>query len=447
MNKENKSFLKDSLIILIIGIIVNAFCFFIGTIYSKAANISSSLPYLCQSENSFYNQEEIDNILSLINERYPESDIYNKKFIISLGAEYQWYDYNNYIEVPTYRVYVLPDNNIYGTTWSSNSNFQNFVFDNSSFYIDLAIVPFTSYTCMPTTLQPNNMNISKSTSSGVSNFRLFGSYSPHTINNNFYQVVVPGWNYPVYTNYAIQTTDPTGETGLILSFSTGIIPGEFTDLPPLEDILNNISNSYTPHTNDTPPTYDSSISDGQNISNAINGHSQNMNNAINNLGNNIKNWFDNMQRKLTDTTNAILGGLHNGFATINQNFKDFFGAKIDFIIEKLEYLIEPLSLEELTDNLNNSSFSSDLLGSIDLLESFKSSFTSGTEPNTCTFTLDFTNSFYNFGVCTFSLDWLLPIRPIIRLFLGGLCVYSLIVSIFTSLNTFIGGTSSINDDI
>lgn len=445
---KDKKFLKEIAIILLVGAIVNGACFLLCTLTGHCANLVSVLPYLPQNENTFFDETMVNTVLEEINNKYPSDDIYNQKYIISLGAEYSWYTYNDYVQIPTYRVYIIPNSDNVASTWSSGANFENFVFDNSNYWIELNVIPWTSYTVRPNNINGFHYSCSKSTSSGVTSLRLFGAYSPISISNNFYDIQVPGWNYPVYVNVPITTTDSQLTTGYVLSYNTDIIyPGDFTDLPSLNDILNNISNSFTPHSNNTPPSYDSNLSDGENISNSIDSLADNLNNAINNLGSNLKSWFDNLQKKLTDTTNAILGGMHDGFSTLNQNFKDFFGAKLDAILNKLDYFQEPFSAEDLAENLNNAHFSSDFLGLITTIGSFSTAFTSGSEPNSCSFTLDFSHSYYDFGVCEFSLDWILPFRSTIRLIVGCLCVYSLIVSIFTSLNTYIGGTSSINDDI
>lgn len=450
MNKENKSFLKDILIILIIGIIVNAFCFLIVTIHSKAASDSFNLPFIVPTENDTYNESEVNNCLDAIRQAYPDDDL-SGNYIVFKGAETYWWDYSTNIPCLTYSFYFIPENTN-SSNWGQTGSQITPTFDNftlfSNDYIDWMLPSGTRiYSCTYRNIGTlyNGVAVNKSSSTGYRRF--FSGEVVHIENAKFdfyyYQ------NYPVYSTTALFTNDNFNNQGAFLSVpgSGNLSPGDFTDLPDIDDLLNDITNNYTPHTNNPPPTYDSSLSDAQNITNAITGHANNINGAINNLGNNIKNWFDNLQDRLTQGFNSVSQNVWNGFKTLMENIKDFFGVKIDFIIEKLEYFTEPLSLEELTENLNNGAFSSDLLGVFVSVESFKNSFTSGTEPISCSFTLDFSNAYYDFGVCNFSLDWLLPFRPIIRLFLGGLCVYSLIVSIFTSLNTYIGGTSSINDDI
>lgn len=372
---KDKKFLKECAIILIVGLIINSACFFMCFITGHCANLISVLPYLPQNENTFFDETMVNTVLEEINNKYPNDDIYSKKYIISLGAEYNWYTYNDYVQVPTYRVYIIPNADNIASTWSSGANFENFVLNDSNFWVELNVIPWTSYSVQPSMLNSFHYYVSKSTSEGLTSLRLFGSYNPVTISNRFYDIQVPNYNYPIYVNTAITTTDPQLTTGYILSYSTGdIYPGDFTDLPSLNDILNNISNSYTPHSNNSPPSYDNTLSDGENISNSIDSFADNLNDAINNLGSNIKSWFDNLQQKLTDTTNAILGGIHDGFATINQNFKDFFGAKLDAILDKINYITQPLDRSSILSGLENEDFYSDFIDLKDFHEELDSLF-------------------------------------------------------------------------
>lgn len=61
--KENKSFIKECLIILFVGIIVNATCFLMSTIYSKAENVQY-FPF-----ESGYNENNINVNQSFIDEQ------------------------------------------------------------------------------------------------------------------------------------------------------------------------------------------------------------------------------------------------------------------------------------------------------------------------------------------------------------------------------------------
>lgn len=424
MKKENKSFLKECLIILFVGVIVNAGCFFLCSFTGHCSTLTDSqyFPFLSSENpnNIYYNSEFIE-------EQFNNGAVFIKVYPDNRGRNRLWYA-------------VLTD-----ITYSNadDSSVLLAEINNNLYQFSLFWYPSAPLTYKAKFYYEDLSNHSFTLSSTDNNTlgQFYSMDSTLYNNNNLY-----------FAKYSIEyNTYGSGQYVIVVADNINV--GDFSELPEIDEILNNISNSWQPPSSVTGHALPSSPTENPNntpfqerkeffeyIANTI---TQN----FGNLGYNLVNWFNGIQQKLTDGFNSVSQNIYNGFKTLMDNIKDFFGTKLDFIIDKFNYITEPLSLEDLTTNLNNCSFSSDLLGVIVSVESFKSSFTSGTEPNSCSFTLDFSNAFYNFGVCTFSLDWLLPIRPIIRLFLGGLCVYSLIVSIFTSLNTYIGGTSSINDDI
>ena len=441
-------FLKDCLITIIFGLIINFSLFFLCSITGHCANeVISVLPYLPQNENTFYDETMINTVLSEIDNKYPNDDIYSQHIIVSLGAEYNWYTYNDYIQVPTYRVYVIPNPVNIASTWSSGSNFGNFQMDNSNYWLELNIIPWTSYT-----VQPNYQGsvlhyaVSKSNSSGVTSVRLFGAFSPVTINNSFYNVQVPNYNYPVYCNCAITTTDPTLVTSTVLSYYTGeVYPGDFVDLPPLENILNNITNSWNNSTDTTLPNTDNNASVSDNLRNFLSTMQVNISNSINNLGSNIKSYFDKVQQKLTDTTNAILGGIHDGFATLNQNFKDFFGAKLDAILDKLEDIKnaltgEDLTMQDLKEEFENTAMFSDYEDITDMADTFKSTFDIS-EPLTYKIPIHFEDiPSLNYNKTEYiDLDVITPVKSLLRTFMWALCTYSIFITILDAIPNYING--------
>ncbi len=431
MKKENKSFFKECIIILFVGIIVNVACFFLCSITGHCENEFYPVSTGVNAPLGAFTEQEI---LEMCNNysAFPSDYYYvirvtaSPNNVYPLNARYDVIVFDkslyNTEHLSTFPIYIEVSNDGY---------FQfhlNPLYDNDLYNVKMYYMQSYSGTTSDLQLRAGAINN-------------LSAYSPLVDNKTTY-----------YFNISVPK-DYVTNNEYVLKYTETINVGDFSELPGIDEILNNISNSWQPPSSVTGHALPSSPTENPNntpfqerkeffeyIANTI---TQN----FGNLGYNLANWFNGLQQKLTEGFNSVSQNVYNGFKTLMDNIKDFFGSKLDFIIDKFNYITEPLSLEELTTNLNNGSFSSDLLGVIVSVESFKSSFTAGSEPNSCTFTLDFTNAFYNFGVCTFSLDWLLPIRPIIRLFLGVLCLYSLIVSIFTSLNTYIGGTSSINDDI
>lgn len=431
---KNKNYIKETLLLLLGGIIINLACFFMGTLYSNAATLpTGSLPYNV-TEYKDLNPILTDSVISAL---YNDTNV--SSYLASCDNYIMYIDdvFNSSgranIEI---RIIKNPyTDNIYDSNW-------DFLSQRVLYYGTWGLVNI--YLSSDGSIYRVQW---RGTNENNTSFQLLGAPVP-TLNTNVNLEFTP--RYP----FAIKSTvyDVTGNNYVFVN-AIQIIPGEFTDLPGLDEILNNLNNNWeapssgTGHALPNQPTENPNNSDFQNRLQMFDYLKDSFNSIIGNLGYNLKNWFDNLMGKMVEGFNSVSQNVYNGFKTLMDNIKDFFGPKIDAIIEKFNYITEPFDTNKLTQNLNNSDFSSDFLGLTTTISTFGTAFTSGTEPSSCSFTLDFSNSYYNFGVCDFSLDWILPFRSAIRLIVGCLCVYSLIVSIFTSLNTYIGGTSSINDDI
>lgn len=428
---KDKNFLKEIAIILIVGFIINIACFFLCSITGHCATVDTLL-YFPMSQGD---GEITQDVMSLVNQ-------YDEQLHWSEYSGDAWYrvvfahqQYNSQGVGGT--VFICCLYSLSEPKCELNS-------DNHTFYIEnLPVTTNGAYIYELTRYGNGTVNINNRTGwiqNGRVNQALQSSqYHPNTYSDRYSY-------FSNFTMFFYQNND-------VCLYGPPVDIGEFEDLPPLDSLLNNIQNSWEPpssttgHALPSAPQENSNNNDFQNRLQMFDYLKDSINAIIGNLGYNIKNWFDNLQQKLTQGFNSVSQNIYNGFATLMQNIKDFFGPKIDAIIDGISWFFEPLSFEELSDTLNNGAFTSDFLSLKTSAVSFGQGLTSGSEPQSCSFTLDFSNGYYNFGVCTFSLDWILPFRSVIRLILGCLCVYSLLISVFTSLNTYIGGTSSINDDI
>lgn len=428
---ENKKFWKETIIILLVGIIINILCFFMCSITGHCENLYYPVESGVNAPLGAFNVEELlefcDNYSAL-----PEDYYYVIRVTASpnsyypLNARYDVCVFNKSIvtdNLTTFPLYVEVSNNGYFTFYL-NSLYSNDNYNVKFYYL-------------------------QSYSGNTSDLQLRGG----TINNLSANSPLIDDKTTYYFNISIPK-DYVTNNEYVLFYQELINVGDFTELPGLDEILDDLNNSYqnpstiTGHALPNQPTENPNNNDFQNRLQMFDYLKDTLTALFGNLGYNISNWLNSLGSKIVQGFNSVSQNIWNGFNTLMSNIKDFFGPKIDAIIEKLNYITEEFSPEELATNLNNSDFSSDFLGLITTVSTFSNTFTSATEPQSCSFTLDFTNNgYFSFGVCTFSFDWILPFRSYIRLILGCLCVYSLIVSIFTSINTYIGGTSSINDDI
>ena len=456
--KNNKKYIKET-ILLLGGIIINLACFLMGTIYSNAQTLDNpSFPFYINEiygANGNYNGSSIvcDDVNEIYNtylkqyENIIISDIYDKFSLNSTDSILvRIREVGNNLGSSTPYMYIWFEFYVNPTVNGTVSNSATFV----NTPVDIS---FDYYGRIRYNFYPQSTNLtyySKQNLSTSSGYTMFGTpiiYHLDYSTYDMYQI----YNYPVFM-YNMNILYSSNGTPLIAY--TGVSIGDFTDLPGLDEILNNINNTWEPpssitgHALPSQPTENPNNNDFQNRLQMFDYLKDSINAIVGNLGYNIKNWLDNLIGKMVEGFNSVSKNIYNGFKTLMDNIKDFFGPKIDAIVEKFNYITEPFDSQELSNALNNGSFSGDMLSLLSNVGSFSSTFTSATEPQSCSFTLDFTNNgYFSFGVCTFSFDWILPFRSYIRLFLGCLCVYSLIVSIFTSINTYIGGTSSINDDI
>ena len=453
MKTENKKFLKEVIIILVFGAVIHIALFFLCSITGHCANLQNAYPYY-------------------INETYSASGTYNGVSIVTDDINAL---YNNYFSA--YQDFIIED----FMTRANISSSDKFIVTVSEVQYWTSVIEIDLYFYVnPTTdtvINENTIFSQTATTIHATRYKYRYQYRPSYNDVVYYS----SYGSPVTSDYAIMGPasfqsgrSNWGDFAQILNYPlfmvgfdngffnssnkpviayTGVSIGDFAELPDLDELLNNISNTWEPpstitgHALPNTPTEQPNNSDFQNRLQMFQYLADTITQNFGNLGYNLKKWFDNLQQKLTDVANSISQNIYNGFKTLMDNIKDFFGPKIDSIIEAISWFFEPLSAEELADTLNNGAFTSDFLGLSTSAVSFGQGLTAGSEPNSCSFTLDFTNAYYNFGVCTFSLDWILPFRSGIRLILGCFCVYSLLISIFTSINTYIGGTSSINDDI
>lgn len=224
-------------------------------------------------------------------------------------------------------------------------------------------------------------------------------------------------------------------------------------------------NTYTPSTYN-PPSFDNS--DTQSALESIfdiityNG-SYLLNNiigAIDNLDGNIKAYIEYLKDSIDYGSQKIINNIKNGIQNMYDNIENFFAPKLEDITDALNSLkefgqdvkdfvdlfIHPFDSTQAQNDINNSAFVSQISTTKTQIQSFANIFSSIQEPNNLIYTFDMTGLFVSFGVWEVDLSILSGILPYIRGILACILLYSLIVTIFTSINSYIGGNSSKNDN-
>lgn len=432
--KNNKKYIKETILLLLGGIIINLACFLMGTIYSHAETPTNYYPVSSGQNNmQVLSLEQIFYECNLL-ATYDFSTVNYVIFIDDISTPS--YPYGRKYNVLVWEK-ALNENPFYIELDYGGTYFEFHKVSNTASTFSYRVYSFQDWTGDLSDVNDTAVYYSE-------RLNYLNGDSPLYRNNCDYV-----FNTSVYLNQPDNIISP-----VLQYIDNGINIGDFVDLPGLDEILNNINNTWVPPSNITghalpnQPTENPNNNDFQNRLQMFDYLKDSINAIVGNLGYNLKNWIDNLTGKMVEGFNSVSQNIWNGFKTLMDNIKDYFGPKLDAIIEKFNYITEPFDSQELANNLNNGEFTSDFLGLITTVSTFANTFTSAAEPQSCSFTLDLRNNgYFSFGLLTFSFDWILPFRSTIRLILGCLCVYSLIVSIFTSINTYIGGTSSINDDI
>lgn len=224
-------------------------------------------------------------------------------------------------------------------------------------------------------------------------------------------------------------------------------------------------NTYTPSTYN-PPSFDNS--DTQSALESIfdiityNGSYliNNIIGAIDNLDGNIKAYMEYLKDSIDYGLQKIINNIKTGIQNMFDNIQNFFAPILEDIKDALnnikdygkklsdfvDLFIHPFDSTQAQNDINNSAFVSQISTTRGQIESFTNIFSSIQEPNNLIYTFDMTGLFISFGVWEVDLSILSGILPYIRGILACILLYSLIVTIFTSINSYIGGNSSKNDN-
>ena len=151
--------------------------------------------------------------------------------------------------------------------------------------------------------------------------------------------------------------------------------------------------------------------------------------------NNVRNVIKELQDAIEDYVESVNGWLSDIKDWID-DFKDGFDDFVDLIVE-------PWDSSEFQSQLNNSAFYGALDSTITDIRSFGTSLTQANEPTSFSFTIDLTS--IGWGSSEISFDWIKGFRTVIRLIIGCVLVYWLVITIITSINNVIGSGGDNND--
>ena len=414
------------------GIIINALCF----LMYFGVN-ASGLPYYVDNSEfvAVYGLTADEFIQAVNSSRFAQSN----GIVLSLDVP-GTYIFNGVENGINYTEIIIPTSSYIGsfeiangvtyTTWDSDYNYLTLSSDVRYYYLyerdtlQNALFYYYGYGTL------NNFN---------SNF--YGS----TGNSIGYLVSDYNWNldpsYKIVTNFA----NPLIEVGVAIVPPTPLDPSYLSgDSSPLfVPTAPNITN----YTWTTPPTFDSStvINGIQSIKNTLEWLADNIQGSINNLLNNIKGLFEYIGKTIQYYGNMIIQTLNNFIQNFYDNMKSLVEDIAKTIKDIYNLLTNPLDTTLLTNQLNSSSFIGAIRTTENQISSFFGIFSNISQPDNIIFEIDLTDLWFNGGVAYLDFSIISPILPFIRLVLGCILLYSLIVTIVTNINSYIGGNGAKND--
>ena len=427
---KDKKFLKEVAIILLFGVLINGFCFFICSITGHCA-VDPTL-YFPMSQGD---GEITQDVMSLVTQydsqlhwsEYPDDTYYKLVF-----AHQQ---YNSQGVGGTVFICCL---------YSLSEPKAELNSDNHTFYVqNLATTVNNSAVIYELTRYGNGTTTVNNRNGWIQNGRInqalqSSQYHPNTSSDR----------YSYYSNFTMLFYDSA-----VCLYGPSMDIGEFSDLPNIDQILNNIQNTWEPpstvtgHALPSSPTENSNNNDFQNRLQMFQYLGDIITQNFGNLGYNLSNWFNGLQQKLTNGFNSVSQNIWNGFKTLMDNIQDFFGPKLDYIIEKFNYITEDPDPEEIQTFFESTSVYTDISSIQTSATSFVTSFTGVNEPDDYVFTLHIENisllgqtePFY------LHLNILNPVKSYIRGILWVVVSYGIFISIIDSLPNYINGGGGEDD--
>lgn len=427
---KDKKFLRECAIILIVGVIVNSFCFLMPLV------VHAESPTNYYPVTSNYNNF---NVLSLEQIFYKCNQI----------ASYDYTDINYVIRVGDISTSSYPNaRSYYVLLWDKALNDNPFYIEvSNNIYFEFHKVSNTPSTFAYRVYEFNDWK---------------GDLSDTNINSVSYSSSLSDLNAtsPLYSqtsdyifNITINLNQPDNTIAPVLQYIDNPIDiGDFSDLPGIDEILNDISNSWQPpsvtgHALPSSPTENPNNTPFQERKEFFDYIANTITQNFSNLGSNLANWFNGLQQKLTNGFNSVSQNIYNGFATLMSNIQNFFGLKLDAIINKLNYITEPLDQEEINDFIESSDIYSDVSNIQTTVSTFTGSLIGVNEPSSYSITLHIEDIgiLHQEQPYILSFDILNDVKVYIRGFLWCFCTYGLFISIVDSFANYINGGGGEDD--
>lgn len=468
--------------------------------FTKEVNASTSrkkLPYYVDFDSRIYFDVDMNNFHSqLVNLGLPNPT--NENYIMWLGDFYDYDATNRTVAFDVYKITLNNSNSNYGYwrfygLYNSNDSSTPLVnrispnaFDWQTNYVVFRCSVGTNYNGTVTRYtyrwnidgkypyswlnNPNGnyqakrvflngKNASNKNSYGfTSNVPIWFRYNDTALTSGSYRIDYTG-GYDVFDSFDIYTWGVPVGVPLQPDLSGDNITQPDAQAPTSPTITTYTPSTYNPPSFDNSSTtnalesiYDIIVYNGEYIISNVTG-------AIDNLTNNIKNYFEYIKGSIDYGLQKIINNIKNGIQNMYDNIENFFAPILDEIKEVLndiknfgqslkdfvDLFIHPLDLQQAQTDISNSTFCTNISTLKTQIQTFTGSFSNISEPGNVVYTIDLTGLYWNFGISYIDFSIISPVLPYIRAIMTAIILYSLIVTIFTSINAYIGGNSSKNE--
>ena len=482
--KNNKKYLKETAIIIIVGIIINIACFLMCSFYSRAATSSGQLPFVISNNQPTYNSWWNDYVKNTITSQSVwTSHVGPNDTVLIIPRTY--YSYDGHIR---FYCYINP-------TFNQNIDINTFDYYNAKLRLSC-----NDFIRIDIHFDSNNTN------------RFDYNYFHESYSNEFLGPIVETGNSFTNMQYGFTVTEdyPVALLGAneLINSVTGdsIIVNSITDIGTTEFIPADEISTTTPTTIPqlptlTAPTIDTSLSVIENIQNLFSWFGNTVKSLFQWLIDVITTLFSNLVLNVKNFINAIIQAVNNGFNNVFNNIKSLFYPFITFFTGYAQGIQD--FIDEITDSQTGiipflktqiANIRTGIASLVDDVISIKnflfgvqgffdtygiiwnqetweealdsspwltavtdntttlSQFINGTmnvaEPQTLEFSFDFRNNRYcNFGLTSFNFDWYLPYKNSVRLAFLTICILNAVLYFFDEApNWFSGGGSNKKGD-
>lgn len=442
---------KQTLTLIIGGLIINALCFFIYAFPVKAAGGNSHpLPYYVNYYKDDYFNFSYNNWVEII--EYYAENIHPDYDLIFLGEPEEWNSAWGSISI-----YFVKSSDGTITLRSSdlNYNVDYNMFDFSSDY-----VVYSGYVYQERLLfsysNPTNAQVSYSAGRFSSSYSLLGA---KTMNSYGYTPLYPYYlksgsefyfngDKLVFANGEPSPFHPAGHATPPDPFNNPLTSNNHTlprEVPQAPTYNNYTWNTYNPPAFDDTSIIDAIKSLGDKIEYTYVYLKDGIHGEIYTLTGNIKAYFEYIGETIQYYGGLIIDNIQNLITTFYNNMVSLGEDIAGKITTIYDFLVHPLDTVELTTQLNNSTFVSAVRTTKTQISTFNGMFSNISQPENVVFTIDLSGLWFNGGVSYLDFSILTPVLPFIRLVLGCILLYDLIVTLFTNINSYIGGNSAKND--